>query len=178
MAGFKLRKNLDGSSASSHALLEITAANSIVVQKGDLVRVNTGGFGALVTTGDVIVGVVAGVVDSKGLPIDPDSGTRDVYTMASDNQTVAQKKIQYIPALPQYLFYNDADDTLAQSNLFQYFDVNDENDVDVATGHDSTVSQVQLVQIDPDGDADASKGLFRIVESVFAQSVGSGGIEA
>ena len=177
MSGFRYRKNLDGT-AGAPANLNVVGANSVVFQVGDLIRVNTSGFGALVTTGDVILGVVTGVTDKNGIAVDPDSATLEVYTMASDNQTVAQKKVHFIPALPNYLFFNDSDDTLARTNLFQFFDVNDENDVDVATAHDSTSSQVRLVEIDPDGDGDASKGLFQIVESFFSQLQGSGGIEA
>jgi len=177
MAGFTYRKNLDGSSQSP-TVKNLIGANSVVFQIGDLVRVNTSGFGALVTEGDVILGVVVGVTDKNGGRIDPDSGTLDTYTMASDNQTVAQKKVHYIPALPNYLFYNDADGNFATTNLFQFADVNDENDIKTSTLHDSTVSQVRIVELDPDGDGDASKCLCQIVESFYSQSTGSGGVEA
>lgn len=176
MAGFRFRKQLNGT--NSYVQKNLVGANSVVFQVGDLIRVNQSGFAALVTTGDVILGVVTGVTDANGIKIDPDSGTLDTYTMASDNQTVALKQVHYIPAFPEYLFYNDSDDTLARTNLFQWFDVNDENDVDVATASDSTVGQVRLIEIDPDGDADASKGLFQICESFWSPSTGSGGVEA
>lgn len=181
MAGFKYRKNIAGGSETP-VMLEIIAANSIVVQPGDVIRVNNAGFGALFTTGDLVLGVVVGVVDKNGNAIDADSGTLDTYTMASNNQTVAQKKIQYIPALQQYLFYNDSDDTLAQTNLFQYFPLNDENDVNGSSSSDSTLDTVRLIEIDPDHDGDASKGLFQFVESLWAQNAGgtvdTSGIEA
>lgn len=181
MSGFSYRKNIDGS-AYAPSLLRITAANSIVVQKGDLIRVNNAGFGALVTTGDLILGVVEGVEDENGLPVTTDSGTTDTWTMASDNQTVAQKRIAYIPALQNYLFYNDSDDTLARTNLFQYFPLNDENDVNGSSSSDSTIDSVRLIEIDPDNDGDASKGLWQIVESFWAQNCGgtvdTSGIEA
>lgn len=183
MSGFSLRKRLSGAGADA-TLLEIIAANSIVVQKGDLIRVNTSGFGALATTGDLILGVVAGVVSKEGVSIDPDSATMDVYTMASDNQTVAQKKIQYVPALQDYLFFADADGDFTQANLFQYIGIDDENNPDAASvaPSDGTVNTLRLIQLDPDGDGDASKGLFQIVESFFAQNGGgtvdTSGIEA
>ena len=63
MAGFTYRKNLDGSSQSP-TVKNLIGANSVVFQIGDLVRVNTSGFGALVTEGDVILGVV---VDRKSV---------------------------------------------------------------------------------------------------------------
>ena len=180
MAGFKFRKSLQG--AGEAAELKIVAANSIVVQIGDVIRVNNAGFGALFTAGDLVLGVVTGVSNVNGMPIDPDSGTNDTYTMASDNQTVAQKKIHYVPALQDYLFYNDSDDTLARTNLFQYFPLNDENDVNGSSSSDTTLDTVRLIEIDPDGDADASKGLFQFVESFWAQNcmgtVDTGGIEA
>lgn len=181
MAGFRFRKNLDGSNQAP-VVKNLVGANSVVFQVGDLIRVNNAGFAALVTTGDLILGVVTGVSAKNGGRTDPDSGTLDTYTMTSDNQTVAQREVHYIPALANYLFYNDSDDTLARTNLFQYFDTNDENDVDVASASDTTVGQVRLIEIDPDGDADASKGLFQIVESFYAQNgggtVGTSGIEA
>jgi len=182
MAGFRFRKSLTG--AGEAASLEIIAANSVVVQVGDLIRINNAGFGSLVTTGDLVLGVVTGVVDKNGAAIDPDSGTLDIYTMASDNQTVAQKKIQYIPALQEYLFYADADGDFAQTNLMQYIGVDDENNPDAASvaPSDTVVNTLRLVQLDPDGDGDASKGLFQIVESFWAQNcmgtVDTGGIEA
>ena len=181
MSGFTYRKNISGGSEAP-VMLDVVGANSVVFQVGDVIRINTSGFGALFVAGDLVLGVVTGIVDKNGNAIDPDSGTLDTYTMASDNQTVAQKKVQYIPALQQYLFYNDSDDTLARTNLFQYFPLNDENDVNGSSSSDSTLDTVRLIEIDPDHDGDASKGLFQIVESLWAQNAGgvvdTSGIEA
>lgn len=182
MAGFAFKKSLNGAGEAAH--LDIIGANSVVFQVGDLIRVNNAGFASLATTGDLILGVVAGVVDENGVSIDPDSATLDTYTMASDNQTVAQKKVQYIPALQEYLFVADADGSLAQTNLFQYFGIDDENNPDTASvaPSDSTVNTLRLVGLDPLGDGDASQGLWQIVESFWAQNgmgtVDTGGIEA
>lgn len=182
MAGFSFRKQLDGT--NEYTLMEMIGANSVVFQRGDLIRVNNAGFAALVTTGDLVLGVVEAVVDKNGIAVAPDSGTTDTWTMNSANQTSAsyQYKVQYIPALPQYLFYNDSDDTLARTNLFQYFPVNDENDVNGSSSSDTVLDTVRLIEIDPDHDGDASKGLFQIVESFWAQNamgtVDTGGIEA
>lgn len=181
MSGFKFRKSLRGDGVVP-AELQIIGANSVVFQIGDVIRINTGGFAALFTAGDLVLGVVTGVVDKNGGRIDPDTNTLDTYTLASDNQTVAQKKVRYIPALQDYLFYNDSDDTLAQANLMQFFPLNDENDVNGSSSSDSTLDTVRLVEIDPDGDGDASKGLWQFVESFWAQNAGgtvdTSGIEA
>lgn len=176
MSGFAFRKQIDGT--NGYVLMQIPAVAAVVYQKGDLIRVNADGKASLVTTGDLVLGVVESCVTAKGIPVTPDSGTTDTWTAPAGTTNV----IQYIPALPQYLFYNDSDDTLAQTNLFQYFPVNDENDVNGSSSSDSTIDTVRLIELDPDHDGDASKGLFQIVESFWAQNcmgtVDTGGIEA
>lgn len=167
MAGFSYRKNLDGS-AYNPINMEVIGKNSVTFSRGDIIRINTSGFADIATGGEGIAGVCVSVVDSNGKALDTDSGTNDTWTLDSDNQTDEKYKVVFIPALPNYLFYNDADASLAQTNLFQYFDTNDENDVDVATATDTATAQVRLIEIDPDDDGDASKGLFQIVESQFA----------
>jgi hypothetical protein len=165
--------------------MELIGGNSVVFQVGDLIRIDADGYAALVTAGDLVLGVVTGVTSKDGVPVDPDSGYLDIYTMGSANETAGEssnKKVRFIPALQEYLFYNDADSSLSQALLFSYMNVNDENDVDPGSTSDSTLSTVRLIEIDPDGDADASKGLFQIVESFWAQNcmgtVDTGGIEA
>lgn len=181
MGGFTFRKSLRGS-LEQPTELTITGANSVVFQKGDLIRVNNAGFGALVTSGDLVLGVVTAVTDANGQPIDPDSGTTDTYTMASDNQTVAQKKVKYIPALQDYLFYNTADSAITVADLFAYMGVNDENDVDPGSKSDTVVNTVRLIEVDPNNDGVTGAGLFQIVESFWAQNGGgtvdTSGIEA
>jgi hypothetical protein len=178
MSGFSFRQQIDGT--NSYALLEIAATASVVYQKGDLIRVNADGTASLVTTGDLVLGVVEGVVDANGLPIDRDSGTTDTWTMAS----TTSNKVQYIPALQQYLFYADSDGSLTATMMFQFFGVDDENNPDTASTapSDSTVNTLRLIKRDPDGDGDASKGLWQIVESFWAQNamgtVATDGIEA
>ncbi len=176
MSGFTFRKQIDGT--NSYTLFELAATASVVYQKGDLIRVNNAGTASLVTAGDLVLGVVESVVTAGGLPVSPDSGTTDTWTMASSTTNL----VQYIPALQQYLFYNDADSSLSATLLFTYMAVNDENDVDPGSTSDSTINTVRLIELDPDGDGDLSKGLFQIVESFWAQNamgtVDTGGIEA
>ena len=181
MAGFRYRKNLDGSSQSP-TNLSLVGANSVVFQVGDLIRVNNAGRAALVTTGDLVLGVVTGVTDKNGAPISPDSATTDTYTMPSDNVTVAQRKVFYIPALPNYLFFNTADSAVTVADLFAFMAVNDENDVDPGTKSDTVVDTVRLIEVDPDATGTTGEGLFQIAESFWAQSGGgtldTSGIEA
>ena len=182
MAGFKFRKSLSGS-VDQPTQLSLIGANSVVFQVGDLIRVNNAGRAALVTTGDLVLGVVTGVTDSSGQQaIDPDSGTTDTYTMASDNVTVAKKLVFYVPALPDYLFFNTADSAITVANLFQYMAVNDEDQVDPGTVSDTVVDTVRLIEVDPDATGTTGEGLFQIVESFWAQSGGgtqdTSGIEA
>lgn len=181
MSGFNYRKSLSGA-AQVPAELQIIGANSVVIQKGDLIRINNAGFASLVVAGDLVLGVVTGVVDKNGKPVDTDTGTLDTWTMTSTNQTVNQYKVQYIPALQDYLFFNKADSALTQTLLMTYMAVNDENDVDPGSTSDSTLDTVRLVELDPDATGTTGEGLFQIVESFWAQNcmgtVDTGGIEA
>jgi len=183
MAGFSYRKNIDGSNQAP-VNKNLVGAASVVFSVGDLIRINNAGQASLVTAGDLVLGVVTSVTTKDGAPVAPDSGTTDTWTMASSNVSDATKnlKVHYIPALPNYLFYNDGDADVTVAKLFMYFPVNDENDVDLTTGSDTVVDTVRLIEIDPDGDGDASKGLFQIAESFWAQSGGgtqdTSGIEA
>ena len=61
----------------------------------------------------------------------------------------------------------------AQTNLYQMFDVANGNQVTQSGASDSN-GQVQLMKIDPDEDADVSKGLFRIHENQFGMGIDTG----
>ena len=63
-------------------------------------------------------------------------------------------------------FQMDADASLAQTNLFMYFDLNNSYQVDVADASD-TNGAVQLIKLDPEGVSDASMGLYRIADHQF-----------
>jgi len=167
MAGFTYRKNIDGSSESP-TLKYVIAKNSVEFTVGDMVRINTSGFGDIVDADEDISGVLVGIVDVNGLPIDPDTGTLDTYTMGAANQTTVSQmyKLAYIPALPHYLFFNDADGDIAEIEMLQNYDLITSGQVQASSAAD-TQKQVQLVEFDPDGDSDASKGLFRVVETHY-----------
>ncbi len=166
--GFQYAKNLDGS-AYVPSLIYIIAEDSVTFTMGDVVRVNTDGFVELVDgTTNGIAGVISQVVDQNEKALDPDSGTLHDYTTDSDNTTATTKqyKVGFIPALANYLFYNDSSGTLYQTGLFAFYNITSESQV-LNTIND-TVQQFRLIELDPDGDADLSKGLFQIMESQFA----------
>jgi len=48
----------------------------------------------------------------------------------------------------------------------QFFDLTDEDTINASSADDNK-GQFQLVGLDPDNDGDASKGLFRIAESML-----------
>ncbi len=167
--GFYFRKNLDGS-AYVPSNLYFVGKNSVPFQVGDPVRINQAGFADISdAVGDTQIGICVTVVDNAGKALTPDSGTLDKWTMNSANQTVGggyEYKVGFIPALPQYLFYNDADATLTRTMMLQYFDCTVLTaQIDVNTATDTPTAAFRLIQIDPDGDGDLSKGLFQMVES-------------
>ena len=163
MAGFAYRKNLLTKDAPT--ILRFIIDNSDVVSIGDAMSINTDGHAILGAASDEILGIAVGVVDKNGLPIAPDSGTTDTYTMDSDNETVDQNEVEVV--VDKYsLFYNDSSGTLATTNLMQFFDLTDEDQINQGTASDAS-GQFQLISLDPDGDGDVSKGLFRIAESVL-----------
>lgn len=163
MQGFEYRKSLKGSEDAG--VLYFIGDNSVSFIIGDAVKVDTNGHATTASAGNKLAGIVAQVVDKNGIAIDPDSATTNTYTMASDNETVAQKKVGIIFS-KDALFANVASAALAVTNLLQFFDLTDKNTVNTSSASD-TAGQMQLVGLDPDGDGDTTKGLFRIAESQF-----------
>jgi hypothetical protein len=158
---FEYRKSLV--TKDEPTLLYFIINNSETITRGDAVNIDANGHAEPADATEKVMGIVAHVVDKNGIKVAPDSGTLDNYTVASDNETSAQKKVGII--VSKYaLFYNDSDDTLATTNLGQFFDLITEYQIDASSASD-TSGTFQLMELDPDGDADASKGLFRIAES-------------
>ena len=173
--GFRLYGGID---VANQVLIKIRIGNSQTLTHGELVRVNTSGFVVTCATGESPAGGLVGFVDANGVPPhtafwinnagitisnDDTIVTSSTNTTRTDNFIYAQ--IQYDPA-GTALWYNDADADLAATNLFQFYDVASGNQVTEATRSDAN-GQVQLVSLDPDNDANLSKGLFRINESQF-----------
>ena len=148
-------------------ILPILIDDSITVVIGDMVTVNTDGHVALITASDEkIAGVVTGFVDANGVHVDFATGYSDRITTDSDNTTDELVRAM-VDVGREIWFQMDADDSLAQTNLFMYFDLNANSyQVDVATASD-TNGAVQLVKLDPEGVSDASMGLYRIADHQF-----------
>lgn len=184
--GFDYRGSLAGVD-SSPVSMDLIIDDSATLTLGDVVVVDADGFIDVAGAGGPVLGVLIGIVDQDGINVfetgraGGTSGSTlsgdDTITVSSTNTTDATRKLKGRVALPigHAKFYNDADDTLAQANLFQFFDLNSTGDnVDVATASDAN-GQVQLIEIDPDGDGDASKGIFIINECILGpQNVDTG----
>lgn len=181
--GFRFRKSLIG--VEHPGTMDILLAGSATVKIGDLVRVNTSGLLVRCATGEVPLGVLVGIVDKNGINVfspraagttgatlTPDDQVATSSTNATDATRNLKGQVIVDPAGTQ-LFYNDADGDFAQTNLFQFFDVANGNQVTQGSAGDAN-GQVQLVQLDPDGDGDASKGLFRINENQFSMGIDTG----
>ena len=164
--------------------LKIRAGDSKTLTIGDAVRVNTSGLIDLVGAGNPVLGVIQGLVDENGgnllaLGYTNNTGATlsgdDTVTTASDNSTRTHYIMAevFIDPAVSLLYYNDSNGTLAQANLFQLFDVLAASDqIDQSSASD-TSGQFQLLVIDPDGDADASKGLFRVAEPQLLTHIGN-----
>lgn len=170
--GFRFRQSLSGKDIP--VPLRFRAANSATLKIGDAVRINTGGFLVRAAAGNPVGGILVGLVNQDG--INPFSLGADAAgaTLIEDDQVVTSSTNQTAATYIQgevvidksgdVLWYNDSSGTLATTNLFQFFDVvAASGQIDQSTASDSN-GQFQLIAIDPDGDADVSKGLFCINE--------------
>lgn len=174
MAGFELRKAMSGGEGLTvHQRRNLIITNSATVKHGDAVKLASGFITRVTATGRVF-GVVVGLVDKNDQPVDhrrkshaatiTGSG-RDVQAaVASDNQTVDRIKAVVITD-PNALFYNDANGNFAQADVGAFYDVVAASGQIDQASKSATSGQFQLIEIDPDGDGDLSKGLFKIAES-------------
>lgn len=187
--GFRLRKNLYGLQTEGQQL-KVRVANSTTLKLGDAVRINTGGFLVRSAAGEAVLGILTGFI---GATVNDVTGTNpfslggDItgLTLTEDDQIVTSATNQTrtelylvgevtVDPAGILLWYNDSDGTLARTNIGQYFDVlSGSNQIDSASAAD-TNGQFELIEIDPDNDGDASKGLFRIAESQIGGGIDSG----
>ena len=169
MAGFFYRKHMQG--LTTGAVMEAIIDNSETVTIGDAVDLNSG-YAQVIDAGDSCMGIVIGIVDANGINVESSdadvdgtvsgSGNTLTYAAAADNQSDKKVKVQIL-ADPFALFYNDADGNLAQAQVGTFYDTVAAGDqIDQSTTGSS--GTFQLIELDPDGDGDASKGLFRIAE--------------
>lgn len=78
-------------SAGVTAPFNTIIANSVVLVVGDAVKTASGFVTNASVTTAAVLGIVVSVLDANGIPVTPDSGTTDTFTVASDNQTVGKK---------------------------------------------------------------------------------------
>jgi|GEM_PF-5697584 len=164
MAGFQFRKSMI--SKDEPILFYFIVDNSDTLTVGDAVMLNSDGHVVVATAGEEVLGIVQGVCTyNTHLPIATDSSTTDTWTVDSDNETVDMAQAVVIMD-KNALFSIDVASDLATTNLMQFFDLTDEDSINYSSASDTT-GQFQLIGLDPDSDGDASKGLFRIAESML-----------
>lgn len=180
--GFKYGQNLYGK--DTPVAIRYRLGNSATMKIGDAIRLNTAGGIVRVAAGNPVLGVLVGITDEKGTnPFGQGyvNGTGatlsgdDTVTSASDNTTrtnYLEAEVIVDPA-GSILWYNDANGDFALTNTGQLCDVVAASDqIDQSSASD-TSGQFQLVKIDPDKDADASKGMFRIAEPQLLTQIGN-----
>lgn len=109
--------------------------NSTEVTIGDVVKIDSNGNLELAGAGDSVFGILV-AVEQNGVSIDPDSGTTNTYTVASDNETVG--KVYGIVDVSQSSLWSANQDgtagTTANSNqIGAYIDIADEATLDEDT---------------------------------------------
>lgn len=170
MAGFEYRGQLNG--ADNPVTLHVVIKNSATVKVGDLVYNDASGA-TRSTASTLVLGVVVGIVNNKGIDLDnADTATYDgtwttstkTYVAASDN--VTDKKVRAIVIADENaIWYNDADgDFTNPTDEHQFVKCVDQDQIDEDTTS-ATVGQFFIVKLDPDNDGDASKCLVKIARS-------------
>jgi hypothetical protein len=184
--GFRFRRSLYGGDLP--AGLRFRVANSATIKIGDAVRVNNAGFLVRAAAGNPVLGILTGIVNNTGINVFGLGATTASATLTEDDQVATSSTNQtnnvatgwiegevVVDPAGALLWYNDADDTMAQTNVCQFYDVVAASaQIDESSADDSS-GQFQCVVLDPDGDSDASKGLFRIAEPQLLSEVGNGG---
>jgi len=167
MAGFKLRGHLLG--AQNPVTRDAIITDSETVTVGDAIQM-TDGFAQVCDANERIMGIAVAITDENGIDLDSTrsdnydgtwTSSTQTYVASADNESDKKIKVKMI-CDPYALFYNDADGSLTSAMDMEFFSLVDEDQVDADT-NSATVGEMQLWKRDPDGDGDASKGLFRIV---------------
>lgn len=169
---FQYRGQLNG--AENPVVLDILVGNSAAIVVGRAVKMDTlsnGGGVIPATAGSQIMGIVIGLTDKYGIDLDntgeTHSGTwatsTSTYTAASNNTTVDRVYAKVVVD-KNALWYNDSAGSLVAADEYKLFDLASASQVADQNGHD-TAGALMLIKRDPDGDSDASKGIFKIVES-------------
>lgn len=149
--------------------------NSATVQIGDMVTMNDAGFIARVAETEPVLGVVIGVAQKAGIIVEPDSGTTDTFTMASDNQTVAMK-YAIIDVSPYTIYSANVTGTIgttvASGRPLAWCDVTDQNDIKETSCSRTITAGGQVLSLGTDPDNTAR--LLCVLNESFFKSTLSG----
>ena len=185
MAGFFPRRTLRGDTTG--AMADFLIGNSATITLGDDIDV-TAGFVTLTGASARSMGIVLGFyrelatgqkislsANAAGTVTGTRSGNQgvigsDTYVAASDNQTVDKVGCR-VCIDPDMLYYNDADTTVALTTAhvgtyFNNLSASDQIDSNTSAVFDEANATEQwiLMEIDPDNDADTSKGVWKKVK--------------
>ena len=119
----------------------------------------------LITAGNAVV-LNAGFVENATALNDGFHGILGVAT-ATVTGTTGSATVGVI-CDPNVVYYNDADGSLAQADVGKVYQIvvtSGKQYVDQTTGAAESANKMILIKKDPDGDKDASKGLFKIYSS-------------
>ncbi len=166
MTGFSYRGQISGAQDPILENLIISSSDTIVI--GDAVSMSAG-FVIPGTSSTITYGICVGIVSNKGIPLDNGASSEydgtwtsssGTYVASADNETDKKVRAVVCPD-PFALWYNDSSGTLTTAHLKLHFKLTTAAQIDQGTSS-ATVGQFQLWKLDPDEDADASKGLWRL----------------
>jgi len=173
MAGFEYRGNLNGS--ENPVTIAVPINDSDTVKVGDALQLeafSSGGGCKRAAAATEVLGICVGIVNKDGIDLDnANSDTYDgtwtsstkTYAAAADN--MSDKLVKALVVVDKgALWYNDSAGTLAIADDLKFFDLTDQDQIADQDGADNAGAFI-LWKRDPDGDADASKGIFKIAES-------------
>lgn len=152
--GFEPRGSLSGD--LTQATFPFIVSNGVVVTAGNPVFINSGGYldniGILSESAKGMLGVAV-----------------ETVTGSSASATCG------VICDPNVVYYNDADGDLAQADLGKVYQVtiaSGKAKIDQSTGAVTSANKMILIKKDPDGDKNASKGLFKIYASQLLSKAG------
>ena len=174
MAGFEYRGQISGGKENP-VMHSVLIGNTQTVKVGDAVKLvafSSGGGLCRATAGEEVLGILVGIVDKNGIDLDNTStdnydgtwtSSSKTYVTSADNMTDKLVRGQVVVD-KEAKWYNDSAGTLAAADEYKFFDVTDQDQIADQDGADNAGAFV-LLERDPDGDADASKGIFKLAES-------------
>jgi len=125
--------------------------------------------GVTVTAGNAVT-LVSGYVENLG------ATDKDVLGVAIETVTGSSASVEVgVLCDPNIVYYNDADGDVAQADIGKTYLVatsSGKQSIDQSTGQTTTAYPFVLLKKDPDGDKDASKGLFKIYRSQISYKAG------